>query len=206
MIACSLIVASVQDTLATHSERPLLVAIDGGSGAGKTTIAAQVMTVLDAAAVHIHGDDFFDARRPDAEWDLMDPAARADNCIDWRRLRHDVLEPLLRGEQARWRPFDFQSRTGVADQELTLGPAAIIVLDGIYSSRPELLDLVSLTVLVEAPDELRRRRHDTREPGDETDWHARWDPAEKHYLTEIRPPGTFDLVVDGATGPASSLG
>lgn len=196
--ACSLIAAAVRDALVQRPERPLLVAIDGGSGAGKTTIVAHVMGLVSEPAVHIHSDDFFDAGRSETDWGLMDPAHRADACIDWRRLRHQALEPLLRGKQARWRPFDFASSSGLADHQVTLSPTAIIFLDGIYSTRPELLDLIALTVLVDAPHDLRRRRHDAREPSDETDWHALWDPAEDHYLTEVRPPRTFDLVVDGS--------
>jgi hypothetical protein len=28
-------------------------------------------------------------------------------------------------------------------------------------------------------------------------WHSRWDAAEDHYFGSVRPPATFDLVVEG---------
>ncbi len=28
-------------------------------------------------------------------------------------------------------------------------------------------------------------------------WHARWDAAEEHYFTHMRPAGSFDLVLRG---------
>jgi para-aminobenzoate synthetase len=80
----------------------------------------------------------------------------------------------------------------------------VVVLDGVYSARPELRHLVDLAVLVElADDRLRRRRLVARE-GDAfmAAWHALWDPAEDHYFARVCPPESFDLIVamDGVSG------
>ena len=73
-------------------QAPILVALDGGSGAGKSTLALLIVEQLNAAL--IQSDDFFAAQISDAEWDARDPAARAADVIDWRRLRAEALEPL----------------------------------------------------------------------------------------------------------------
>ena len=78
-------------------------------------------------------------------------------------------------------------------------PAAVIVLDGAYSARPELADLIDLTVLVDAPLQFRHARLAAREAACFLEaWHRRWDDAEAHYFTHVRPPSSFDLVVSTA--------
>ena len=180
---------------------PLLVALDGGSGSGKSTLAALVAADLDAAIVE--SDDFFAADITDAEWDAMGPKERAAAAIDWRRLRREALEPLLAGKSASWHPFDFAAGTrpdgtyAMAAEAVTRGPASVFVVDGAYSARPEVSDLIDLAVLVDVPTSERRLRIAVREEDMAflAAWHARWDAAEDYYFTHVRPPASFDLVV-----------
>src|SRR5438094_376211 len=75
----------------------------------------------------------------------------------------------------------------------------LIALDGAYSTRPELVDLIDLTVLVDAPLQFRHARLAAREAACFLEaWHRRWDDAEAHYFTHVRPPSSFDLVVSTA--------
>src|SRR5437762_9851394 len=88
-----------------HSQAPLLIALDGGSGAGKSTLATLLERQMDAVVVPL--DDFFAAHIPDWEWDTHSVAQRAQDVVDWQRLRAQALEPLLASQSARWLPFDF---------------------------------------------------------------------------------------------------
>jgi uridine kinase len=158
---------------------------------------------LDATVVST--DEFFAADVPDSEWEARSPRDRAADAIDWRRLRREAIEPLRGGIPARWHAFDFEAgaradgtyamRIEITERQ----PAAVVILDGAYAARPELADLVDLSVLVEAPARLRRERLAAREaPGFLKAWHARWDAAEAYYFTHVRPPSSFDLVVSTA--------
>jgi uridine kinase len=199
--ATATVVDEIRRRLGTQQGgRPLLVAIDGGSGSGKSTLAAAVAAELNAPIVP--GDDFFAAVITDTEWDAMSPSGRAAAAIDWRRLRKEALEPLLAGRVASWHPFDFAAGTRpdgtypMSVDVVTRQPAPVIVLEGAYSTRPELADLIDLAVLVDIPIEERRRRLvDREETSFREAWHARWDAAEDHYFSQIRPPSAFDIVV-----------
>jgi para-aminobenzoate synthetase len=70
------------------------------------------------------------------------------------------------------------------------------MLDGAYSSRPELADVIDLSVLIECPDAARRLRLVERE-GEAfmQRWHALWDVAEDYYFRHVRPAEAFDLRV-----------
>lgn len=187
---------------------PLLVAFDGKSGAGKSTLAQVVAAAADAALVQ--ADDFFAAHITDQEWAARSPEERARDALDWRRLRTEALEPLLAGRRARWHPFDFAAGTrpdgsyALAAQAVVCEPKPVIVLDGAYTTRPELIDLVDLSVLVVASSPVRRARLAAREEAAFlAAWHERWGAAEAAYFTYVRPPESFDLVVTLDASPAA---
>jgi uridine kinase len=72
----------------------------------------------------------------------------------------------------------------------------VIILDGAYSARPELADIIDVSVLIEVSDRLRRERLRVRE-GEAfmKKWHAMWDSAEDYYFSQVRPKESFDLVI-----------
>jgi uridine kinase len=198
MIEASLLVPEIEARLKGRS-RPLLVAIDGHSGSGKSHVAAAVAERLNAVVVP--GDDFYAAYVTYAEWDARTPEQRAADVFDWRRLRTEALEPLLAGRAASWHAFDFDAKRPdgtfpLAKAPVTREPAGIVILDGAYSSRPELSDLVDLSVLVEVSPHERHRRLVERDGSAYTGgWQERWNAAEEYYFTAVRPPASFDLVV-----------
>lgn len=174
--------------------KPLLVALDGRSGVGKSTMAHAIAREI--GGVVVIGDDFFSGG-PDAEWDARTTEAKVADCIDWRRLRKEALEPLLAGKSASWHPFNFISGIGLSQEVIECKPAPVIILDGAYSCRPELADIVDFSVLIEMSDDgLRRQRLLAREGHDFMEsWHKRWDAAEDHYFTEIVHRSMFDLII-----------
>ena len=173
---------------------PLLVALDGRSGAGKSTLAQQV--AARTAALVIDGDDFYRGG-DDAYWHARSPAEKVDLVIDWRRQR-SLLTKLSRGETARWRPYDWEADDGRLGEAISAGPAAVVILDGAYSARPELADLFALRALLDLPRAVRRERLLQRERERyRAEWEARWSEAEDLYFETLMPPGSFDLVLDG---------
>jgi uridine kinase len=172
---------------------PILIAIDGHSAAGKSTLAAEVARALEASV--IDGDEFY-AGGTAEQWDAMSPAEQAAHCIDWRKQR-PVLEALARGEEARWHAYDWESGDGrLLEQPTICSEAPVIILEGVYSARPELADLFHLRVLYDAPAGLRRHRWVNREGEDYfDDWARRWSEAEEWYFAQVMPPDRFDLVL-----------
>lgn len=174
---------------------PLLVGLDGRSGVGKSTLAAAVVAALASATV-IKGDEFY-AGAGQSEWDHRSSEDKAALVIDWRR-QLEVLETVRRGETASWHCYDWEAFDGRVVDEVTLTPpAAVVILEGAYSCRPELAEHLDLTVLVRLEHDIRLERLRTRD-GQEyrDDWLRRWTEAEDHYFSEIRPPESFDLVLD----------
>ena len=177
---------------------PVVVAVDGRSGTGKSTLSAWIAERVGATLVD--QDDFYSGGNID-DWRRLSPPDKADRVIDWRRVRAEVLLPLRAGMQASWYPFDWTAMEGLAPEPIIAHPSDIVIVDGAYSSRPELADLIDLSILVTLPDIDRRARLQQRE-GEEfmSGWHAIWDEAEEYYFGTIRPPHLFDVVIERPAG------
>lgn len=182
----------------------VLVAVDGASGAGKSTLVAKAVARLNrdrTRAAVICGDDFYVGGTA-ARWDRRSARSKASRVIDWARQRSVLLE-LRRSGVAVWYPFDWNSDDWdrepppLAEQPTITRAAEIVILEGAYSGRPELADLLDARVLVQAPQDVRRARIAARE-GDayDADWSARWSEAEAGYFGEVVSPADFDLVLD----------
>lgn len=180
---------------AARSPLPFTVAIDGRSGAGKSTLAATLAAELDATLVE--GDDFY------AGGTLLrgdPPASMARCCIDWTRQRA-VLQSLRAGHPAHWRAFDWDAFDGrLSDDPTTREPKRIIILEGVYSARPELSDLIDLSVLVTVDDAIRHARLLARE-GEPGAWDRQWHRAESHYFSHVRPEQQFDVLFTESDRP-----
>jgi uridine kinase len=147
----------------------------------------------------VHTDDFY-RDVPEAERLELTPAEGVDRYFDWERLRATALLPLRNGGRARYGCFDWGAGRGLT-KAITINPRDIVLVEGVYSARPEFADLLDLKVLVEAANDKREKRRQQRDRtvsrDDPHGWDARWDAAERHYFHAIRPRATFDLIVRG---------
>src|SRR5205085_4450915 len=92
--------------------RPVAVALDGGSGAGKSTIAGRLTRLTSVALVRL--DDFYQTAIPESELPRKTVEQRLNGVFDWSRIRSEALEPLRAGRPGRWHAFDFMRGLGEA--------------------------------------------------------------------------------------------
>lgn len=185
---------------------PVFVGIDGRSGVGKSTLAATVSKdfagTRDSVGIVtvIDSDDFYTGISAEV-WDRLTVAERADQVINRHRQR-DILERLRHCGVAKWHPFDWEAEdwdSGIVPLRpvpTVARVAPVVMLEGVYSCRPGLHDLLDLRVLLEVSCDVRRRQLLERE-GDayRADWESRWSTAEDYYFDRVMPPGRFDLVI-----------
>lgn len=175
--------------------RTLIVGIDGRGGSGKSTFARE----LEQASCDVTVVEFDDFYRPLAE--RQERAGRGDTEIggnfDWRRLRDQVLLPLSHDEPATYQRYDWPSDQMAEWHSVPCG--GIVLVEGNYSTRPELRELYDFTIWIDAPHELRLQRGLER-GGDDTleRWLTEWMPEEDRYIAADDPATRVHLVLDGS--------
>jgi uridine kinase len=158
------------------------VGIDGCGGAGKSTFAARLSRALGDVPV-VHTDDFASHDVP-TEW--------------WPRMLRDVVEPLLRGEPASYRPYDWVARRP-ADSAITIAPHDVVLIEGVGATRQAWRDRLAMRIWVDCPRDLRLARGIERDGEELREFWERWMAAEDDYVAAERPWAHSDLVVDSAT-------
>ena len=92
-------------------------------GAGKSTLARELALLRDDVAI-IEGDDFY---RPlnESTRAALTPLEAVDLLFDWERLRDEALAPLLRGEEARYRRYDWAAER-LGEDVATVAAAGVV--------------------------------------------------------------------------------
>lgn len=170
-----------------------LVAIDGAGGSGKSTLAAAVAGELDGSVV-VHVDDFY-RPMPDREREQLDAEQGYHRYFDWGRLRDQVLVPLRdQGRAARYQRYDWT--TGRLGAWCEIAPGGVVIVEGVYAARPELVPYYHFTVYVDTPRSTCLQRVRARGENPE-EWIRRWRDAEDHYLRTTWPQTRATLLVRG---------
>jgi uridine kinase len=182
--------------VALERGRTVLVGIDGRGGSGKSTLARGVAGLLPRVVI-VEFDDFY--RRAD-ERRLR--AAGGDDEVggdfDWRRVRDQVLQPLADNEVARYQRYDWNSDE-LAEWHV-IPPGGIVIVEGNYSTRPELHGYYDVTIWVDAPHDVRLRRGLERD-GEHARarWVEDWMPEEDRYIAACQPADQVGVVIDGGS-------
>ena len=179
--------------LSASPARPILVALDGRCGSGKTTLAAQLAEAF-PGSVTVHTDDYY---LPPADrvpgWEKI-PCAN----MDLRRLRAEVLEPTRAGHGFACKAYS--CREGACLPPVACAPARLILVEGSYSHHPALAACYDLRIFVTCSKAEQARRLQAREGARYAAFAERWIPLEEGYFAKYAIPQSADLILDTEKG------
>ena len=122
-----------------------------------------------------------------------------------------MVEPLRRGEPARYAPYDWTARGFGPVRELP--PAPVILLEGVGAGRRALRPYLAGVLWMELPQEEAWTRGRRRDGEVQSDFWAEWVSAERLHFAEDPSRPFADLLVRQSSegyevlpGPAGSLG
>jgi uridine kinase len=141
---------------------PILIAIVGGSGAGKSFLAEKLTAALAPNAARISLDDFYLDRSH------LPPGRRAKlnfdhpRAIDWIAFAR-VLKNLRDGRDARVPVYEFATHSRTT-RERRVKPKRYMIVEGLWLlHRPALRRLFDFTIFLDCSPSLRRRRRLARD-------------------------------------------
>jgi hypothetical protein len=162
-----------------------VIAVDGRSGAGKTSLAARLSAALRAPVVAL--EDLYGA------WDGLERG------IDL--LVTTVLEPLAAGRAARVPRYDWTA--GMWAEPWVLQPPRLLIVEGVGAGARRAASFQSALVWLEAAAPVRRRLAVDRDGGAFAPHWEMWAAQEDAMLARESTPERADLVItdpyDGAS-------
>lgn len=142
----------------------------------------------------------------------LDDIATHDELFEWTgRLLAQVIEPLARGEDAHYAPYDWRARCfGPAR---TVPPAPVIVLEGVGAGRRALRPHLARLLWMELPREESWSRGRARDGQEQREFWAGWVRAEREHFADDPSRPFADLLVrqsskgyEVLSGPAGTAG
>jgi uridine kinase len=176
------------------------VGIDGVDGAGKTMFADELGSVLTQRGTPVVRASIDGFHRPQAErWvrGRESPEGFYLDSYDYPRVRSELLDPLAPGGNRRIRRAIHDHRTDqLVDSPVeVIGDGSVLILDGIFLHRPELIDVWDLSVFLHVPTAVSVARCAERD-GPAPEATRRYVDGQRLYLDACRPAERATIVID----------
>jgi uridine kinase len=186
---------------------PLRVAVDGRPASGKTTLADELAAMLRASGrpvVRACVDDFLWPRARRYRRGVFSPEGNYYDSFDYESLHRVLLDPLGPGGDGRYQDLIYDRATDavVSPPAMTAAPNAVLLFDGVFLLRPELISRWELRIHVSASFERtldRARTRDLARLGSTAEieryFNARYGPSQQLYASLVRPTDRADVIV-----------
>jgi uridine kinase len=205
--------AEVLPTLAAEiarvkRDRALLVGIDGIDAAGKTTLACELVPPLEALQRHVVRaslDGFHNPRRHRLARGEFSPEGYFHDSFDYGFLVERFIKPAKAARhrtKLRAATFDAGTDREVSDISVEIHARSIVLFDGIFLFRPELVSFWDYRIFVEIGFDTSLARgiaRDAASMGGEAAarerYLRRYIPGQRLYFEAARPVELADAVV-----------
>ncbi len=170
------------------SKGNVIVAIEGGSASGKSTLSEVLSSVYDCNVLHT--DDFF--LRPEQR--TPERFKEVGGNLDRERFYGEVIKSLVKNETVSYRPFDCSTQT--LGDSITVTPKKLTVVEGVYSMHPSFGKYYNLSVFLDiAPDFQKKRIEKRNSPALAKRFFEEWIPLENTYFEKTQIKNRTDLVI-----------
>ncbi|WP_026819506.1 aminodeoxychorismate synthase component I [Arthrobacter castelli] len=161
---------------------PLIIAVDGRSGAGKTTLSLELASGL---RTH-HSVSLFHLEDIYPGWDGLQAGVGAYR--DW------VLTPVYHGTDARWKPWNWEAGRHGATR--LLHASEIVIVEGVGAAHRAARSMVDVVIWCSATDDERKERALRRDGDLFAPFWDRWAEQEAELLAGDDVPAASDLLVE----------
>jgi uridine kinase len=193
-----------QRLVAVSPDRTIRVAIDGVDGAGKTTFADELgssVSALGRPVIRASVDGFHNPRVVRYQRGRHSPEGYFEDSYNYAALRKYLLDPLRPGGCRRYRPafFDHVTDDAMPVVEVEALPRSILLIDGIFLHRPELLAYWDVSIFLRtdfAVSVARCASRDGSSPDPAAPSNRRYVEGQHLYLQGCQPEAKATIVID----------
>ena len=138
------------DKLLNKAKPLAVVAIEGGSASGKSTLGNLLKNVYGCNLFHT--DDFFLQPHQKNSARLNEPGGNMDR----ERFLQEILIPLSKNEEVIYKKFNCQTQS--LSEEIRVAPSKLCVIEGCYSMHPDLIKHYDCCIFLEISHLLQKKR------------------------------------------------
>lgn len=199
------VVSAVAQRAAANLPGRILVAIDGRTGAGKTSFGHELAEQLAAAGLTVFRASLDDFKRPWADRHLYDRETGEGyyrNAFDYDAVTRLLLEPFCdwASEGVALCSIDPITQVDHSATRVSVPDDAVLIVDGVFAFRDEIDHWWTLRVWLDVDPELSLARGIARDGEPALAVHRdRYGVAEAVYLAEVGPVSRADVVIDNAS-------
>lgn len=187
-------------------DRPVLVAVDGVDGSGKTTFAERLAAAYAARGrlVHVvHMDDFLNPRTVRYRLGKNSPEGFFADTYNLAAFTNYVLDPLQPGANhaITMRAYDHRADAAVDEPPVEVPPQAVIVVEGMFLHRDELCARWDMSIFLDVPFSVtvpRMVERDGAPPDPEHPLWFRYLQGQRLYLSACGPAERATHVIDNS--------
>jgi uridine kinase len=187
---------------------PLRIAVDGVDASGKTCFADGLASVLkgkQCVVIRASVDGFHNPKSIRRQRGDLSPEGFYHDSYNYPALIHNLLKPLGPGGSLEYRTqvFDVEKDEPIDSPLRTTSGDAILLMDGIFLLRPELLPFWDLKIFLQADFKNTVQRgaardaslYGSRQTAEERYW-ERYVPGQELYLRLADPVDNADILID----------
>ena len=167
-------------------KKQIIVAVDGNSAAGKSSLAALLKSVYSCNTFSM--DDFFLQPFQRTPQRLNEPGGN----IDYERFTDEIIKPLRSGQPFSYRPYS--CKTGKLSEPIAVNPNRLNVIEGVYCLHPCFSEIYDLKVFLSLDSDEQLIRLSKRDSELYNRFVREWIPTENKYFEFYQISAKCDLI------------
>lgn len=176
------ILAEISKILSINAS-PILIAIDGPAGSGKTSLANQLASNLKSATT-IHMDDLYNG------WEDALTATLTRHLEEW------VLDPLTLHQSVKYQKFDWN--TGEYGPTVEVRDVELLILEGVGAAQSKIRQQADLTIWIEVGAQIGLTRVLNRDGAQILPYMLKWQERESAHFIKDQTKENCQIFIDGS--------
>jgi uridine kinase len=162
---------------------PILLAIDGPAGSGKTSLANQLSNELNSVTT-IHMDDLYNG------WEDALTATLTRHLEEW------ILDPLTQEASVKYQKFDWTS--GEYGPPVEIRDIELLILEGVGAAQARIRNQADLTIWIEVGAQIGLARVLDRDGAQILPYMLKWQERESAHFINDQTKENCQIFIDGS--------